>query len=172
MHGASLCVQVRFACGANAPPSCAGLHELSEVLQPGLHAGGFILSATVTHYTVRFGCVLHGPGSARVCCASKDFLTRAGTTMKFRVRAACCAATVFALRTNDWSRSGEMIVDLVRGKAALGKCGCACYALHQFALSANIYATAVGPSKRFQVLVYSTLPTVTVVNICLSLIHI
>ena len=42
MHGAVLCVQVRFDCFAKAPPSFAGLHELPELLQPGLHAGGFI----------------------------------------------------------------------------------------------------------------------------------
>ena len=42
MHGASLCVQVRFDCMANAPPSFAGPHALPELLQPGLHAGGFI----------------------------------------------------------------------------------------------------------------------------------
>ena len=139
-------------CLANAFSLLGGRHELL---------------ACVTHYTVRLGCGLHGPGFARVCCASKASLTGAGTTMKFRVRVACCAATVFALWTNNWGRSCEMIADLVTGKAGLWKCGSACYALHQFALSANIYATAVGPSKRFQVLVYSTLPTVTVVNICL-----
>ena len=139
-------------CLANAFSFLGGRHEVL---------------ACGTHYTVRFGCVLHGPGSARVCCASKASLTRAGTTMKFRVRAACCAATVFALRTNNWSRSGEMIADLCRGKAGLGKCGSACYALHQFAASAHIYATAFGPPKRLQVLVYSTLPAETVVTVCL-----
>ena len=42
MHGASLCVQVRFDCMASAPLSFAGLHELPELLEPGLYAGGFI----------------------------------------------------------------------------------------------------------------------------------
>ena len=130
MHGASLVVSLRFDCAADAPLSFAGLQELPEVLQSFLHASGFILSATVTHYTGRFACVLHGPGSACVCCASKDSLTRARTPMKYRVRAACCAAAVFALQTNNWSPSGEMVADLCRGKAGLGKCGSACYALH------------------------------------------
>ena len=138
-----------------------------ELLHPGLHAGGFILLATVTHYTVSFVFVLHGPGSARVCCASKDSLTRARTPMKHWVRVACCAATAFALQTYNWSRSGEMIADLCRGKAGLGKCGSACYALHHFAPPAHIYATAFGPPKRLQVLVYSTLPAETVVTACL-----
>ena len=167
MHGASPYVRVGFDCGANALPSLARLHELPELLQPGLHSGGFILFATVTHYTVSFVFLLPGPGSGRVCCTSKDSLTRARTPMKHWVRVACCAATVFALQTYNWSPFGEMIADLCRGKTGLGKFGSACYAWHQFAPSAHIYATAIGPPKRFQVLVYSTLPAETVVAICL-----
>ena len=163
MHGASLVVSLRFDCATDAPFPVAGLQELPEVLEFFLH----VLAAAVTDYAGRVACIPHGPGFARACCAAKDLLARARTSMKYRVRAACCAATVFALRTNDWSRSGEMIADFGRGKAALGKCGSACYALHKFAASAHIYATAFGPPKRFQALVYSTLSAETVVTRCL-----
>ena len=137
------------------------------MLQSLLQVSGFILAATVTDYTGRFSCVLHGPGSARECCASKDFLARARTSMKYRVRAACCAAAVFALQTNNWSTSGEMVADLCGGKAGLGKCGSACDALHHLALSAHIYATSFCPSKRLQAFVYSTRLAETVMAACL-----
>ena len=101
MHGAAPYVQVRFlvgfSCGAIAMLAFAGLHELSEMLQSCFHVGGFFLFATVTHYPVSFVFVLHGPGFARVCCASQDFLTRARTPMKHWLRGSWCAATVFAL---------------------------------------------------------------------------
>ena len=109
MHVASLVVFLRFDCATDAPFPFAGLQELPEVLQSFLQVSGFILAATVTDYAGRSACILYGPGFARECCAAKDFVARARTSMKYRVRAACCAATVFALRTNDWSRSGEMI---------------------------------------------------------------
>ena len=90
------------------------------MLQPCLHAGGFILFASVTHYTVSFVFVFHGPGSARVCCASKDSPTRARTPMKHWVRGPRCAATVFALQAYNWRLFGEIIADLCSRKAGLG----------------------------------------------------
>ena len=137
------------------------------MLQSLLRVSGFIFAATGTDYTGRFACVLHGPGPARECCASQDFLAGARTSMKYRVRAACCAAAVFALQTNNWSTFGEMVADLGGGKRGLGKCGSACDALHHFALSAHIYATSFCPPKCFQVLVYSTLLAETVAPACL-----
>ena len=146
---------------------------LSSLLEfhPCLFVGGFNLFfnlfANGTDYAVSFVCGFLGPSSARVCCASKDFPTRARTLMQHWVRGPWCAATAFALQAYNWSRFGEIIADLCSGKAGLGKFGCACYALHQFAPSAHIYATAFGPSKRLRVLVYSTLPAEAVVTICL-----
>ena len=86
--------------------------------------------------------------------------------MQHWVRGAWCAATSFALQAYNCSRFGEIIADFCSGKAGLGNCGCTCYALHQFAPAAHIYPKAIGPSKRFQVLVYSTLLAETVVSRC------
>ena len=167
MHGASLLVFLRFDCATDAPFPFAGLQELPEVLQSFLQVSGFILAATVTDYAGRSACILYGPGFARECCAAKDFLARARTSMKYRVRAACCAAVVFTLRTNNWSTFGEMVADLGGGKAGLGKCGRACDALHHLALSAHIYATSFCPPKRLQAFVYSTRLAETVMSACL-----
>ena len=157
MHGARPDVPIGFAKAANALLSFAGFHELSEMLQPCLFAGGFSLFANGTDYTVIFVFGLPGPGFARVCCASKDFPTRARTPMKHWVRGPWCAATAFALQAYNGSRFGEIIADLCSGKAGLWKFVCACYALYQFAPATHIYPTAIGPPKRLQVLVYSTL---------------
>ena len=86
--------------------------------------------------------------------------------MKQWVRGPWCAATVFALQAYNWRLFGEIIADLCSCKAGLGEFGCACYALHQFAPAAHIYPTAIGPPKRLQVLVYSTLLAETVVSRC------
>ena len=149
MHGASLVVSLRFDCATDAPFPVAGLQELPEVLEFFLH----VLAAAVTDYAGRVACIPHGPGFGCACCAVKDL---PATSMKYRVRAACCAAVVFALRTNNWSTFGEMVANLDGGKAGLGKCGRACDTLHHFALSAHVYATSFCPSKRLQAFVHAT----------------
>ena len=169
---------------ASAPLSFAGLHELPELLEPGLYAGGFIallellktgvetsgfiFQAILTHYLVSFVCLLHGPVFVRVCCAAKDPRTGARTPMKPWVRRPWCAATAFALQTYNRSGFGEIIADLCSRKADLGKLGSACYALHQFAPSAHTYPTAMSPPERFQVLVHATFLAETVVVIIIS----
>ena len=131
-----------------------------------MFAGGFISLANGADYAVILVFGFPGPSSAREGCTSKDFPTGARTPMQYWVRGAWCAATFFALQAYNCSRFGEIIADFYSGKAGLGNFGCTCYALHQFAPSAHIYPKAIGPSKRFQVLVYSTFLAETVVSRC------